>query len=295
LLRALVEIGHVRGLLIVPLRTSEGAIGTLNVSSSSVHLFSDRDRRILMRLGQHASIAIQNARLFDAVRNHRHLLRQLYSQQFATLEGERKRIAHELHDELGPTLSATLINLQIVQRLGASDAGLISKVAETEHLLSGMVEKVRELSYGLRPPMLEHLGLAESLRWMIETHFGAGKPAVRYGSSGADGALDPELALAIYRIAQEALTNVVRHAGAGRAEVHLHITSSALTLGVADDGCGFDPYRQVRERRSGLGLAGMRERVEQLGGRIEIRSAAGRGCQLTVSCPIEVERARTVG
>lgn len=295
MLRALVDIGHVRGLLIVPLRTSEGAIGTLNVSSYAARLFSDRDRRVLMRLGQHASVAIQNARLFDAVRSHRHLLRQLYSQQFATLEGERKRIAHELHDELGPTLSATLINLQIVQRLGAAEAGLTSKVAETERLLTGMVEKVRELSYGLRPPMLEHLGLAESLRWMIETHFGAGKPAVQYGNSGDDGALDPELALAIYRIAQEALTNVVRHAGAGHAEVHLHITSSALTLRVADDGCGFDPYRQVRERRSGLGLAGMRERVEQLGGRIEIRSAASRGCQLTVSCPIEVERARTVG
>lgn len=293
MLRALVELANVRGLLIVPLRTSEGVIGTLNVSSQRPRLFSERDRRVLTRIGQQASIAIQNARLFDAVRNSRQLLRQLYSQQFATLEAERKRIAHELHDEMGPTLSATLINLQIARRL-ATDPALSAKVAETERLLRGMVEKVRELSYGLRPPMLEHLGLAESLRWMIDSHFSAGKLAVTYRVSGSDVDIDPGLALAIYRIGQEALTNVVRHADATRAAVRLTI-SDQLTLDVEDNGRGFDPQSEGRGHWAGLGLAGMRERMEQLHGWFEIRSALGQGCRLTVSCPLEVQRAGIAG
>lgn len=294
MLRALVATADVRGLLVVPLRTSAGLIGTLNVSTQHPRLFSDRDRRLLTRLGQQASIAIQNARLFDALRDNRQLLRQLYSQQFSTLEAERKRIAHELHDEMGPTLSATLINLQISQRL-ASDPALATKLTETERLLRGMVEKVRELSYGLRPPMLEHLGLAESLRWMIDSYFNAGKLAVSYRASGSDAGLDSDLALAIYRVAQEALTNVVRHAGAMRATVRLDIAPSLLVLEVVDDGRGFEAGRQDRGRWSGLGLAGMRERMEQLHGRFEIRSVPGRGCRLAVSCPIEVQRAGTAG
>jgi signal transduction histidine kinase len=293
MLRQLVALANVRGLLIVPLRTSEGVIGTLNVSSQRPRLFSDRDRRVLIRIGQQASIAIQNARLFDAVRSNRQLLRQLYSQQFATLEAERKRIAHELHDEMGPTLSATLINLQIARRL-ATDPALSAKVAETERLLRGMVEKVRELSYGLRPPMLEHLGLAESLRWMIDSHFSAGKLAVTYRVSGSDADVDSGLALAIYRIAQEALTNVVRHADASRATVRLTI-SDDLTLEIEDNGRGFDPQNEARGHWTGLGLAGMRERMEQLLGWFEIRSAPGQGCRLTVSCPLEVQRAGIAG
>ena len=171
----------------------------------------------------------------------------------------------------------------------------MAKVSETERLLRSMVEKVRELSYGLRPPMLEHLGLAESLRWMIDNYFKAGKPAVRYRTSGTGAGLDPDLALAIYRIAQEALTNVVRHAEATQVDVRLRIVRGSLTLTVQDDGRGFDPSRQLSDRRSGLGLAGMRERMEQLHGRIEIDAAPGHGCRLMVSCPVEVERARTAG
>jgi signal transduction histidine kinase len=295
MIRRLVALGNVRGLLIAPLRTADGVFGTLNVSSARPRLFSDRDRRILAQLGQHASIAIQNARLFDAARRHRLLLRKLYSRQFTTLEGERKRIAHELHDEMGPTLSATLINLQLVQSLGAADATLSAKVGETVGLLRGLVEKVRELSYGLRPPMLEHLGLAESVKWMIDTYFSRGKLAVSYRSSGVDTRLDPDLALAVYRIAQEGLTNVVRHADATRARVRLRIGPSLVTLCIEDDGRGFEVHPDVPERRSGLGLAGMRERMEQLRGRLAIRSAPGRGCRLTVSCPIEGSRARIAG
>jgi signal transduction histidine kinase len=297
MIRALVGAGGVRGLLIVPLRAAGDTIGTLAVSSLRPRLFSDRDRRILIQLGQQASIAIQNARLFDAVRSHRQLLRQLYSEQFSTLEAERKRIAHELHDEMGPTLSATLINLQLAESLGAGDPAVSAKVRETVGLLTGIIEKVRELSYGLRPPMLEHLGLAESLRWMIETYFSAGSLRISYRHTGDDGALDPDLALAVYRIAQEALTNVVKHSGATRVRIRLRISAADVRLHVQDNGGGFEPGSQSSERRVGLGLASMRERMEQLSGRMEIRSAPGRGCHLTVSCPLTmgVSRARALG
>jgi signal transduction histidine kinase len=294
-LRALVALGRVRGLLIVPLRGPDGVVGTLSVFATTPRLFSERDRRVLVLLGQHASIAIQNARLFEAVRSHRQVLRRLYSEQFSVLEGERKRIAHELHDEMGPTLSATLINLQLLRNVEGDDRALAVKVVETERLLKGIIEKVRELAYGLRPPMLEHLGLAESLKWMIETYFSAGTLLVDYRHRGTGRTVDPDLALAVYRIAQEALTNVVKHADARRVVVRLAVTPARLRLRIEDDGCGFEISQIPAERRAGLGLASMRERVEHLRGEMELRSSPGRGCRLLVSCPIEVTRARTAG
>ena len=294
LLQRLQKTDNTRGLLIVPLRGDGGVIGTLNVSSKRPRVFSDHDRRTLMQLGYQASIAIRNARLFEELRSQRQLLRQLYSQQYSVLEGERKRIAHELHDEMGPTLSAILINLQLLKEQGSGGV-LGAKVAETESLLTGIIEKIRELAYGLRPPMLEHLGLAESLKWMIETYFTGGRLAVDYRVSGPPVRLDADLALAIYRIAQEALTNVVKHARAGRVQVRLGLAPSAVRLDVADDGCGFDAARVVSERRAGLGLASMRERMDQLHGRLELRSRPGKGSHLTVTCPVETADARAAG
>jgi len=294
LLRRLRETDDVRGLMIVPLRGDGGVIGTLNVSSKRPRVFTDHDRRTLMQLGYQASIAIRNARMFEELRDQRQLLRQLYSQQYSVLEGERKRIAHELHDEMGPTLSAILINLQLLKERGA-EVVLGAKVAETETLLTGIIEKIRELAYGLRPPMLEHLGLAESLKWMIETYFTGGRLAVDYRVSGPPVRLDPDLALAIYRIAQEALTNVVKHARATRVHVRLWLSGAAVRLDVHDDGCGFDAARIASERRVGLGLASMRERMDHLHGRLELRSRPGKGSQLTVTCPLETVDARAAG
>ncbi len=302
MVRQLVQAGDVRGLLMVPLRGTIGArtapgarsaIGVLAVSSPTPRTFSDHDRRILTQLGQQASIAIQNAQLFTSIRNHRQVLRRLYSQQFATLEGERKRIAHELHDEMGPTLSATLINLKLLKDEVRANGALPTRVADTERLLKGLIDKVRELAYGLHPPMLENVGLAESMQWMIETYFTGGRLAIDYRFTGTVADLNPDLALALYRIAQEALTNIVKHAEARRVRVRLRSTPSLIALHVDDDGCGFDTARI--ERKSGFGLASMRERTQQLRGRMALRSAPGKGCRLTVSFPVEVPGARAVG
>ncbi len=295
MLRALVDLAGVRGLMIVPLRGADGTIGTLNVCSAVPRHYSNRERRLLLLLGQHATIAIQNARLFEAVQSHRQLLRQLYSEQFTILEGERKRIAHELHDEMGPTLSATLINLQLFKNFASDGGALNVKVDETEGLLKGIIEKVRELAYGLRPPMLEHLGLAESLKWMIETYFSGGTLVVDYRHGGLHAALDPDLALAMYRIAQEALTNVVKHADAKHVVVRLAIADGRLRLRIEDDGRGFETNQRPADRRAGLGLASMRERVEHLRGDMEVHSVLGEGCRLLFSCPIEVADARSAG
>ena len=291
LVHQLARASKMRALLLVPLRGVRGPIGALSVGNTSPRAFSDHDRRVLMQLADQASIAIQNARLFASVRSHRQVLRRLYSQQFTALEAERKRIAHELHDEMGPTLSATLINLQLLK----DEAGehVPARVVETEQLLTGMIDKVRELAYGLHPPMLENIGLVESLQWMIDTYFNNGPLAIEYRCTGAIGALNHDLALALYRIAQEALTNVVKHARARRVRVRLRSSSAQIALHVRDDGCGFDLGRA--ERKGGFGLASMRERTEQLRGRMAIRSAPGKGCRLAVSFPVEVRGARAAG
>lgn len=149
-------------------------------------------------------------------------------------------------------------------------------------------EKVGELAYGLRPPMLEHLGLVGSLKWMIPTYFSAGALRVDYRHRGTERTIEPDSALAIYRVAQEALTNVVKHAGARHVVVRLAISGGRLRLRIQDDGHGFEVSRRSADRRAGLGLASMRERVERLRGEMDLR-------RLLVSCPIEVAHARIAG
>jgi two-component system NarL family sensor kinase len=141
--------------------------------------------------------------------------------------------------------------------------------------------------------MLENIGLVESLQWMIDTYFSNGPLAIEYRCTGAIGDLNHDLALALYRIAQEALTNVVKHARARRVRVRLRSSTAQIALQVRDDGCGFDIRRA--ERKAGFGLASMRERTQQLRGRMAIRSAPGKGCRLAVSFPVEVRSARAAG
>jgi PAS domain S-box-containing protein len=199
-------------------------------------------------------------------------------------ESDRKELARELHDRIGQSLTALNINLSILGTalpLQASDA-LRSRLADSKALVESTVAAVGNILSELRPPMLDDHGLALALDWyagQISARFGV---AVTVRSLAPAGRLAPEAEIALFRIAQEALNNVVKHAKASGVEITLERAGSTYMMSVQDDGVGFDLVEGRTARRTGLGMVTMRERAEAVGGRFEVLTRAGGGTRLTV-------------
>jgi PAS domain S-box-containing protein len=215
-------------------------------------------------------------------------MRQLQTLSRRVLEAqetERRRVALELHDELGQALTAIKINLQVGQLFQKQTAGELN--AENVRIVDEALQQMRRLAYALRPSMLDDLGLAPALRWMAEQTAARSGPPVDFDPGPPQPRLAPEIEIAVFRIAQEALTNVVRHAQARHVQMSLHRDGEGLVLRVQDDGLGFDPAA-VRARAlagGSLGLLGMEERAMLIGGQLLIESAPGQGCTLRLHCP----------
>jgi two-component system sensor histidine kinase UhpB len=199
-------------------------------------------------------------------------------------EEERRRIARELHDETAQELAAVLMNLTVLQkRLGDSPA--TNEVAALRGRVTQIVEGVRRIARGLRPPELEDVGLAAALRSFVRERFEPGK--VEIDLDGSEARLSRDQGLIVYRIAQEALTNAGRHAQACHVRLGMHESAdhSEVVLEVEDDGVGFDLDRTAGPR-GGLGLIGMEERAQIGGGRLELETRPGSGTKVRVSLPV---------
>jgi two-component system, NarL family, sensor histidine kinase UhpB len=199
----------------------------------------------------------------------------------AAQEAERRRIAQELHDQIGQNLTAVILELKRVR--SRIDAGDSEALADAQELARESLEEVRRISYELRPAALDDLGLASALAALcsgIERRTGIGVPLA--AEEGLPP-LDPQVELAVYRVAQEALTNAVRHANCSTVRVSLERAGAAVVLRVADDGVGMDGSFP------GGGLRGMRERAVSVGATLETRSSAGRGVQVSMRIPVPAD------
>lgn len=214
------------------------------------------------------------------------LLRKVISAQ----EDERRRLARELHDETSQTMSALAMKLETALGAWPTEASR-ERLAEAKSLTVRTIEELHRLIFDLRPSVLDDLGLLSAIRWYAERHLGARGISVRCEFSGSEERLTPELETALFRVAQEAITNIAKHAGAETVLIQVLERADAIAIEIEDDGAGFDPSSlpppAARER--GLGLLGMRERVELFGGRIEIDSAPGRGTRIAVTAPLRQE------
>ncbi len=203
-------------------------------------------------------------------------------------EAERQSIARELHDEIGQVLTAVRINLQSIQRSGAADQSN-PRFDESIAVVDEALGRVRDLSIELRPSLLDDLGLSAALRWYVDRYAQrTGIIAEVLNDFEEDSRLPRELETACFRIAQEALTNVARHAQAGSVSVQLERSWDRMLLTVMDDGVGFDldSMRKNALAASALGLRGMEERALAVGGHIEIDSGSGRGTRVRASFPL---------
>ncbi len=216
----------------------------------------------------------------------RNLLRQIVSAQ----EAERQRIARELHDETGQTLTALGLGLRGIKNTLQTDPALaIRQTSELESLTARALDELRRFVSDLRPAQLDDLGLAATLRWYAgEVEARAGLP-VELEVQGTREPLKPELNTVLFRIAQEAITNVVRHARASRVLLRLSFADGQVSLWIEDDGQGFEPDSVLTPAggRKAWGLVGMQERASLVGGQFDILSAHGRGTVVTVTVPVE--------
>jgi PAS domain S-box-containing protein len=211
-------------------------------------------------------------------------LRALAAYLESARENERTRIARELHDELGQTLTALKIDLDwIIRRMQKEDIAGRAKINVMRGLIDDTIDTVRRISIQLRPGLLDDMGLAAAMEW--QTRDVAGRAGLEYDLAlgEEDIVLDKELATALFRIFQETLTNVVRHAGATRIRVSLDVGPDELAMRIRDDGKGITDG-QAADSKS-LGLLGMRERIRPWGGIVMFQGAAGQGTTVTVRVP----------
>jgi PAS domain S-box-containing protein len=200
-------------------------------------------------------------------------------------EFERRHLARELHDEIGQLLNAVSLDLQSARKVCGSAA---SRLDESIQFVEQAMEQVRNLTLDLRPPMLDDLGLIATLRSYADRQTQRAGILLHFVSETSGVQLPVDHATACYRVVQEALTNIVRHARAHEAWIEFRENGTDLRLSIRDDGTGFDPTL-VQPRtpgKAGLGMIGMRERVELLGGQIQIQSQPGHGTTIDVVLPI---------
>ncbi len=235
--------------------------------------FSDEDEEIVTLLATQAAVAIVNA---GSVR--REALRRVVQAQ----ESERRRLARELHDQTGQALTSILLGLSAIDQADDAEAAR-EATADLRRLVVETLQDVRRLAVELRPAALDDFGLEPAVRRLGETVREGSGLDVRVEASLGDERLPAEVETALYRIVQESLTNVVKHAGARHVAILLTRKAAAVELMIEDDGHGFDPARTSLES---FGLVGMRERVQLLDGSFELDAAPGTGTTVIVELPL---------
>jgi signal transduction histidine kinase len=259
----------------VPLLVGDRAIGVIVAQDRQGEdpRFTDEDLRIAEAFAQRASVAIE---LSERVA--RDALRRVVAGQ----ELERKRLARELHDETGQALTSILLGLKQIEEARSDEDRRQSVLALREQVVTTLHD-VRRLAVELRPKVLDDFGLVAALERLTETFAEQTGLAVHVEARLGDARLTGEVETALYRIIQEALTNVIKHANATTVSVVLTRSPDRVAVVVEDDGRGFDP---AEERDDGLGLLGMKERISLVGGRLTVESNPERGTTVAVEVPV---------
>ncbi|MCB0108168.1 MAG: hypothetical protein KDE53_19735 [Caldilineaceae bacterium] len=217
-----------------------------------------------------------------------HHLQQLPRQILQAQEAERHRLARDLHDEAAQALTSLLVHLRLLERAHTPEEAQ-ARVQELRLLTSQALEEVRRVALDLRPTILDDLGLGPALAWRVDELNKVEGLTATIAIEGLEERLPRDIELVLYRVGQEALSNVTRHAAATRISVLLRRQAGHVTLVITDDGRGFDPSAPPCEKGHGLGLLGMRERMGMIGGELAIRSTVGHGSKIVVQAPLATD------
>ncbi|MFQ5459379.1 MAG: GAF domain-containing protein [Anaerolineae bacterium] len=260
---------NTRSELVVPLRTKDAVIGVLDVQSSKVNAFDESDEIVLTSLANQAAIAVENLRLYERTK------------KLAVIE-ERQRLARELHDAVTQSLYGVTLYAEAASRLlSAGDVeGAAADLRQLQETAQDALREMRLLIFELRPPMLDEVGLVGALRARLEAVEGrAGVHTMLVSDDHLE--LPPDVEQGLYRIAQEALNNALKHSRANTISVTLRMDGDDVVLRITDDGVGFDP--EEADSQGGFGVTGMKERAELLGGQFELAASPGGGTDIRVT------------
>ena len=266
------EHPDMRSFLGVPIVSRSGIVGAFYLTQKrGANEFDAEDQRLIEMLAAHAAVAIENARLYERARE-------------LSIVEERNRLARDLHDSVAQKLFGAVLTAEAASTLLAQDAGQARvQLDRLQELVGEALDELRSLVFELRPPALETEGLATTLRKHVDVLRRVHRRAIELRIAGTPR-LSPRADAEVFRIAQEALQNALRHSRAERVELSVEARDGLLVLAVADDGDGFDASDPaVRSRR--LGLTSMEERARELGGTLVIDSRAGEGTTVRLEVP----------
>jgi signal transduction histidine kinase len=278
-----------RSVVGVPLVAGGLLLGVLFADNfSRTDAFNDDDVRLLEALAVQIAIALQNVQLFEKLITEREQTRRFAHRVIFAQEEERQRVSRELHDEAGQALGVLKLSLQRIKHdLAGEYEALHKQVDDNITLTDETICRIRALSYDLRPPVLDTMELDDVLADYCRDFAARTRIPVDYRGIMLP-CLPDTIKITLYRVLQEALTNAIKHAGANSIRVRLACDEGIIVLAVEDDGQGFDPDAQVKltHHPKGIGLIGMRERLESVGGQLEIISQSGSGACITASIPL---------
>ncbi len=271
-----------------PIIVKGQVIGLLNLNSARRGFYTPLHVERLQAFANQAAAAIENAKLFEQVQTSHHDLQRLTNNIVTVEAEERRRVSRELHDEAGQALISLKVSLESIREEFPSDfSALRQKLDEAIRLTASTHEHIRLLAHGLRPPALDVMGLNGALEMYCFEFAQRTRLAIHY--AGAElPALAGAIEIGLFRTAQEAFANAIKHAQAKQVWVTLGLDGGVITLAVEDDGIGFDAGKKAagREQEWGIGLAGIHDRLQLLGGRLDIVPRAGGGARLVAHVPL---------
>lgn len=283
------DIG-IQEFILVPLMSKGKVLGFIVLEPEKMGGIPMEDLKMVVGFASQAAVAIETSSFYmRTVERYNYDLQQLSSRIMSAQEEERKRISRDLHDELGQVLTATKISLDMIHAgVPPSLEQLKLGIGDAIGLVVSALDSVRRLSFDLRPSMLDDLGLLMAAGKLVSDFKKRSGIDVDFNTEGMEDRLDTKVEVALYRVIQEALTNILKHSGAGKAVINLKqdLEKGTVSLFIEDDGIGFSPHAEPQDREpKGFGLMGIRERVSLLGGNFRIFSEEGEGTKLFIDIP----------
>lgn len=275
--------------LLCPIRSKGHLVGILILGKKQSHIaYTDEEIDLLTTMSHEAAMAVENAWLLDSLKNQQQQVEQLLAQVVLAQEEERKRISVDLHDSVAQWLVAASYRVQTCRHLLTGSGGPAQAELESmSSTISKSLKELRRVVIGLRPPALDELGLTHALRKSVED-LEADSIDGTFNQVGEPYRLPSTIEIAAYRVIQEALNNVRKHSGATRVDVRLEFLKDKLLVDISDNGKGFDLSKTLDSAVDvgHVGLVGMKQRAEMLGGNIKIKTG-GSGTSVVLTLPVQ--------
>lgn len=286
--RPLPELDEFGAFLSIPLVARDRLLGVMNVATRDDRGFSPEAISLATSVSDQIAVAIENAQLYEALQRKERARGELLRKIMSVQEEERKRIARELHDEVSQSLTGLAFNAEAVLTKLPDDGDEIrGSLEEIRDLAIRTLDEIHRVVYQLRPSLLDDLGLVAAVQWLADHYLEDAGIKVLFETVGAERPLAAEAEIALFRITQEAITNIVRHARAESASIAVEFGGRSAAVCIEDDGRGFsvEEIMGLAERDRGLGLLGMKERAELLDGYVKVEAHPGRGTRVYAEVP----------